>query len=67
MQLFVRKLRMDQEHNISDIILGDFNFIDHSKDKKNGLNAKDKLMNTVWILLGSKTQCAKYGPSSVPE
>ena len=49
MQLFVRKLRMDQEHNVNDIILGDFNFIDHSKDKKNGLNAKDKLMNTVWI------------------
>ena len=49
MQLYVRKLRMNQVHRVSDIILGDFNFIDHSKDKKNGLNAKDKLMNTVWI------------------
>ena len=31
------------------MITGDFNFIDHEKDKKNGLSAKDKQLNQIWV------------------
>ena len=31
------------------MILGDFNFIDHEKDKKSGLSCKDKQLNQIWI------------------
>ena len=46
-QLFARKLRIDDETS-NDIILGDFNFIDHAKDKKNGLNSKDHQICKIW-------------------
>ena len=50
MQQILRKLRFnDHTNNYNDMILGDFNFIDHSKDKKNGLNSKDREINKVWI------------------
>ena len=29
--------------------MGDFKFIDYEKDKKNGLSAKDKQLNQIWI------------------
>ena len=35
----------DEENNY--MIMGDFNFIDHEKDKKNGLSAKDKQNNKI--------------------
>ncbi len=46
MQQIVRKLRSNDE---SYFILGDFNFIDHPKDKKNGLGQKDKQLNKIWV------------------
>ena len=49
MQMVVQKLRLPNTENISNyMILGDFNFIDHEKDKTNGLNSKDKQLNKVW-------------------
>ena len=30
------------------MILGDFNFIDHEKDKKGGLSSKDEQLNQIW-------------------
>ena len=45
----VHILRLPEENDISDyMILGDFNFIDHDKDKKGGLSSKDKQLNQVW-------------------
>ena len=34
MQSLVRKLRLENEEHPNNMILGDFNFIDHEKDKK---------------------------------
>ena len=47
-QNIVRKLRLENEEHPNNIILGDFNFIDHEKDKKNGLNNTDKLISKIW-------------------
>ena len=50
MKIFLHKLRLT--NNTDDpnyMIIGDFNFIDHSADKKNGLSAKDQEINQVWI------------------
>ena len=50
MRDIVHKLRLPHEHEIPNYtIIGDFNFIDHEKDKKNGLNPKDKKLNQIWI------------------
>ena len=46
----VHSLRLPNENELSNyMIMGDFNFIDHEKDKKNGLSAKDKQLNQIWI------------------
>ena len=45
----VHSLRLPNEDNINNyMILGDFNFIDHEKDKKSGLSSKDKQLNQIW-------------------
>ena len=50
MQNIVRKLRIqDCNDNTNYMIFGDFNFIDHSKDKKNGLSHKDRQINKIWV------------------
>ena len=44
------KLRFfHSDQDTTNVILGDFNFIDNPRDKKNGLNSKDRLLNTVWV------------------
>ena len=48
MQNIVRQLHLEQEDHSNNIILGDFNFIDHEKDKVNGLNNVDKLACKIW-------------------
>ena len=46
----VHLLRPQHEEEVEKyMILGDFNFIDHEKDKRNGLTSKDKQLNQVWI------------------
>ena len=35
--------------HVNNMILGDFNFIDHKKDKAKGLNPTDKLIENIWI------------------
>ena len=46
----VHNLRLPDENDINNyMILGDFNFIDHEKDKKNGLSSKDKQLNRIWV------------------
>ena len=42
-------LREKNNPKAKDVILGDFNFIDHHQDKANGLNPTDKMMCTFWI------------------
>ena len=49
MQQVVRQLRVDEPDELNYMILGDFNFVDHVKDKKNGLNQKDQQMSSIWI------------------
>ena len=44
----VSKLKQEMGNHPNNMILGDFNFIDHEKDKINGLNNTDKLANTIW-------------------
>ena len=45
----VHSLRLPNENDINNyMILGDFNFVDHEKDKKNGLSNKDKQLNQIW-------------------
>ena len=45
----VHILRLPTENDITNyMILGDFNFIDHEKDKKGGLSSKDKQLNQIW-------------------
>ena len=46
---FVKKLREVTDQNERNIILGDFNFIDHQLDKANGLNPTDKMVCTYWV------------------
>ena len=49
MQNVVHKLRLPDKNDISNyVMLGDFNFIDHEKDKRNGLSSKDRQLNTIW-------------------
>ena len=46
----VHHLRLPYENDTDNyIILGDFNFIDHEKDKRGGLSSKDKQLNQVWV------------------
>ena len=50
MQNIVQKLRLPTiEDTAHHLIIGDFNFIDHEKDKKNGMSPKDKKLNKIWI------------------
>ena len=44
----VTKLHEENQEHPNNMILGDFNFIDHEKDKINGLNNTDKLVCKVW-------------------
>ncbi len=48
-QQIVRKLRVDEKDEENYMILGDFNFIDHQKDKKNGLSSKDRQICKIWV------------------
>ena len=48
---FVNLIRNSIKENDKNIILGDFNFIDHHQDKGNGLNSTDKMMCSFWIPL----------------
>ena len=48
MEKIVTKLRQENEDHPNNMILGDFNFIDHEKDKVNGLNSADKLAGRIW-------------------
>ena len=50
----VEKLAQENEEHSNNIILGDFNFIDHEKDKINGLNNVDKLACKIWLPFISK-------------
>ena len=45
----VSKLREEIVDHSNNFILGDFNFIDHEKDKRNGLNSTDKLACKSWL------------------
>ena len=45
----VRGLRKNEESQENCMILGDFNFIDHQKDKKNGLSQKDRQICKIWV------------------
>ena len=45
----VHILRLPKENDICNyMILGDFNIIDHNKDKKEGLTSNDKQLNQIW-------------------
>ena len=45
----MHNLRLPDQNDIENyIIVGDFNFIDHEKDKKNGLTSKDRQLNQIW-------------------
>ena len=48
MENIVSKLRQENEDHPNNMILGDFNFIDHEKDKINGLNSTDKSVCKIW-------------------
>ena len=47
-QNIVRKLRIENEDHSNNVVLGDFNFIDHEKDKRGGLNSTDKVVSKIW-------------------
>ena len=49
MDHIITKLRDGTEDHSNNMILGDFNFIDHEKDKRNGLNNTDKLACKTWL------------------
>ena len=50
MRDIVHKLRLPNQNDaVNYVIMGDFNFIDHEKDKRNGLNPKDRQINQIWI------------------
>ena len=46
---FVNLLKNTIDTNERNLLLGDFNFIDHQQDKAHGLNQTDKMMCTFWI------------------
>ena len=54
MENIVMKLRLENENHPNNMILGDFNFIDHEKDKINGLNNVDKLACKIWQIILSE-------------
>ena len=72
MENVVAKLKHENEDHQNNIIIGDLNFIDHEKDKVNGLNSTDKAACKIWTLflmkrtwstlLGSKIRIEKFGP-----
>ena len=41
-------LESEMQNHTNNMIIGDFNFIDHERDKVNGLNSKDKALVGVW-------------------
>ena len=49
MEYITTKLREESEDHSHNIILGDFNFIDHEKDKRSGLNNTDKTVCKIWL------------------
>ena len=49
MQNVVKHLRLENEEQSNNIILGDFNFIDHEKDKTKGLSSQDKAICNIWL------------------
>ena len=44
----VEEMKKEIEDHPNNMIIGDFNFIDHEKDKINGLNSKDKMITDIW-------------------
>ena len=48
MKIIATELRRENQDHPNNIILGDFNFIDHEKDKLNGLNRTDKAACQIW-------------------
>ena len=48
-QNYINKLREVKQEHANNIILGDFNFIDHEKDKAKGLNNLDKMATNLWM------------------
>ena len=49
MQNIVQKLRLADDSDTSNyMIFGDFNFIDHDRDKRHGLSPKDTNLNKIW-------------------
>ena len=42
-------VREEIQDHTNNMLLGDFNFIDHEKDKAKGLNPTDRLISKVWI------------------
>ena len=44
----VKKLEGEVQEHHNNFFLGDFNFIDHEKDKINGMNSTDKSIYKVW-------------------
>ena len=47
-QHVVNNLRLANEDNENNMIIGDFNFIEHEKDKARGLNSTDKMICKIW-------------------
>ena len=47
-QTIANKLRFEHNDEESHMILGDFNFIDHAKDKSKGLGNNDKMILKIW-------------------
>ena len=48
LEKIIATLRLEYQDHSNNMILGDFNFIDHEKDKANGLNSADKLACKLW-------------------
>ena len=48
MEKVVTKLKNENEDHKNNMFFGDFNFIDHEKDKINGLNNTDRLACKIW-------------------
>ena len=44
----VEKLKQEKQDHSNNMIIGDFNFINHEKDKANGLNSVDKMATKIW-------------------
>ena len=44
----VNKLQGENQDHSKNIFLGDFNFIDHEKDKIKGINGTDKMVCKIW-------------------